>query len=300
MNYRAEKWIPERAKEFSDANPHISIEPVANSGYEKLLALRLGESLDALALRLGLLDQRRLELPLPALHLQLLDALASRDKFDLRQFFPRSIGTARLDGKLLGLPTTTHPSHLGLFYNTNLFAEAGVKPPTADWKLDDLVDAARRLTRAGERWGFETETAYPPTLVWLRTFGGELMDPGSLGTKVALDRAPARQALQWLFDLRHRHRMQPVQGQEKATFTDGSVTLHTRASEPRLHVRQLHQSAHQRLVHLDSQAGAVRHRDVAVLHHELPRQDGPAVADAHRLDVVLLLVGDVWMDCAEV
>jgi ABC-type glycerol-3-phosphate transport system substrate-binding protein len=51
------------------------------------------------------------------------------------------------------------------------------------------------------------------------------MEPGSFGKRVALDRPPARQALQWLYDLRHRHRVQPIQGQDKATFADGSVAM---------------------------------------------------------------------------
>ena len=41
------------------------------------------------------------------------------------------------------------------------------------------------------------------------------MDPGFLGKKVAFDRAPAKQALQYLYDLRHRHRVHPIHGVDK-------------------------------------------------------------------------------------
>jgi ABC-type glycerol-3-phosphate transport system substrate-binding protein len=39
LNYRTEQWIVDRAKQFTEANPSISVDPVANSGYEKLLVL---------------------------------------------------------------------------------------------------------------------------------------------------------------------------------------------------------------------------------------------------------------------
>ena len=55
----------------------------------------------------------------------------AKDKYDLKQHFPRAIDTAKtVDGKLFGLPSLIHPSHIGLFYNTQLFETAGVAPPT--------------------------------------------------------------------------------------------------------------------------------------------------------------------------
>jgi multiple sugar transport system substrate-binding protein len=222
LNYRTERWIPERAREFSEAYPWVSVEPIPNSGYEKLLVLvAAGEMGDLVWDSVGVGAYYQLG---SQGHFKVLDALVGRDKFDLKQYYSAAIETARLEGKLLGLPSTTHPSHLGLFYNVNLFAEAGVKPPAMNWTFDDLLDAARRLTRPGERWGIETETAYPPTLVWLRTFGGEFLDPPTFGTRPAIDRPAARQALQFLYDLRHRYRVHPLPS-DKATFTGGAVAM---------------------------------------------------------------------------
>ena len=33
------------------------------------------------------------------------------------------------------------------------------------------------------------------------------------------------QAWQWLWDLPHKHRVAPIRGQEKASFTDGNVAM---------------------------------------------------------------------------
>jgi multiple sugar transport system substrate-binding protein len=223
LNYRTEKWIPERAQEFTAARPWITVDPVANTGYEKLLVLvAAGDMGDLVWDSVGVGAYYQLG---SQGQFKQLDALVSRDRFDLKQYYAPAIDTARLEGKLLGLPSSTHPSHLGLFYNVNAFGEAGLRPPTMSWTLDDLVDAARRLTRPGERWGFETETAYPPTVVWLRTFGADFLEPGTFGKRPQLDRPAGRQALQWLYDLRHRHRIHPVQGADKATFSDGSVAM---------------------------------------------------------------------------
>lgn len=221
LNYRTESYIPARAKDFSAANPGITVEPLPDSGYEKLVALlAAGELGDIVWLSTGVgtffefasLGQ-----------LMSLDSLITRDKYDLKQFFPRAIETGKFEGKQYGLPSLLHPSHLGLFYNVNLVESAGVKP-SSDWRLDDLVEAARKLT-APNHFGFEPETSYPPVLVWLRTFGGEFMDPPTLGKKPAIDRGPAKQALQWLFDVRHRHRVAPIKGADRNTFTDGSIAL---------------------------------------------------------------------------
>lgn len=222
LNYRNETYIPERAKDFSQAYPWITVETIPDSGYEKLIVLlAAGDLGDIIWLSTGVgtfFEFASLG------HLMALDDLVNRDKYDLKQFYPRAIDTARFEGKLYGLPSLLHPSHLGLFYNVNLFELSGVRPPSSDWTLDDLVETARKLT-VGDTKGIETETAYPPVLVWLRTFGGEFLDPPYLGRKPALDRPQALQALQFLFDLRHRYRVNPIKGQENHTFTNGNVAM---------------------------------------------------------------------------
>jgi len=75
-------------------------------------------------------------------------------------------------------------------------------------------------------WGILTETAFPPLLVYVRSFGGEMLEPATLGKKPAIDKGPAKQALQWLADLRHKHRVQPLPGQP-AAFNNGDIAMMT-------------------------------------------------------------------------
>jgi multiple sugar transport system substrate-binding protein len=55
----------------------------------------------------------------------------------------------RHDGKLYALPH--HVSIPALWYNKQLFEEAGVEPPTADWTWDDVKAAAKKLTDPGKQ-----------------------------------------------------------------------------------------------------------------------------------------------------
>jgi multiple sugar transport system substrate-binding protein len=232
LNHRTERYFAVRTKQFSEAYPWITVDLVTDSGYEKLMALlAAGDLGDVIWTSTGV--GTYFELASQGVFANL-EGTASADKYDLKQHFPRAVETARsVDGKLFALPVLIHPSHLGLYYNVNLFESAQVRAPSADWTLEDVVEAARRLTGGagpGGRpatWGILTETGYPPLVVFLRTFGGEFMDPPTLGKKTALDRAPAKQALQWLYDLRHRHRVHPVKGADQVSYTDGNVAMMT-------------------------------------------------------------------------
>jgi multiple sugar transport system substrate-binding protein len=232
LNHRTEKYFPVRARQFSEAHPWVTVDLVPDSGYEKLMALlAAGDLGDVVWTSTGV--GTYFELASQNVFANV-EPLAAADKYDLKQHFPRAIETARtVDGKLFAMPTLIHPSHLGLFYNVNLFESGQVKPPDASWTLDDLVEAARKLTASpgpGGRpthWGLLTETGYPPLVVFLRTFGGEFMEPATLGKKTALDRPGAKQALQWLYDLRHKHRVHPVKGLDQVTYEDGNVAMMT-------------------------------------------------------------------------
>ena len=57
-----------------------------------------------------------------------------------------------MDGSIYGIPVgfTTHC----LFYNKDLFAQAGVEEPTADWTWDDLQAAAKTISEKTDAAGF--------------------------------------------------------------------------------------------------------------------------------------------------
>src|SRR6266545_6336439 len=80
---------------------------------------------------------------------------SNRDKVNLDQFLPGLADKFKIKGKHYGLPQLTTFGTL-LFYNKNLFDEAGLKYPTVDWEdktwnFDKLLEYAQKLTkRAGQ------------------------------------------------------------------------------------------------------------------------------------------------------
>ena len=222
LNYRTEQWIVDRATAFSVAHPWITLDLVANSGYEKLLVLAaagdLGDVYWASSGQGSYFELAGLG------HAMGLDPIVKRDKYDLKQFFPHAIEQARLDGTLFALPEGIHPGGVGLFYNSSLFEQAALKPPTLDWTVDDLVSAAQRLTAPG-RWGVQYGTVYWQLVPTLRSFGGEFMDPPTFGKRAVLDGPKAMQAWQFYYDLAHKHRVAPVKGVDQVSFTGGNLAM---------------------------------------------------------------------------
>ncbi len=226
LNHRTELYVPKRAEQFTQQNPHIKVDILTDTGYEKLVAqIAAGDPGDVIWMSTGI--GTYFEMAVLG-NLMNVEPLAAAEKFDLKQYLQVGVDTAKIvDNKLFGLPSLMHPSHIGLFYNVNLFETAGVKPPTLTTTYDELAEIARKMQTASV-WGIQTEsTAAAHFTPWVRSFGGELMDPGFLGKKVAFDRAPAKQALQYLYDLRHKHRAHPLNGVDKANFIDGNVAMQT-------------------------------------------------------------------------
>jgi multiple sugar transport system substrate-binding protein len=90
-----------------------------------------------------------------------LEPLAAADAdFDEKVFYPRAEGAFNYNGMQLGLPETF--STVVLFYNKDLFDQAGLDYPASDWTWDDAVAAAEQLTDADAGvWGL-----YSPIQFW--------------------------------------------------------------------------------------------------------------------------------------
>lgn len=116
----------------------------------------------------------------------------------------------------------------GLFYNKNLFNEAGLPYPTDDWTIEDMREAAIRLTRKnadGEvtQWGIEFHRFF----IWpfIRMNGGRLFDPE--GTYSPFDEPEVYEALQWLADIDLVHDAIAWNPYERAgAFSEGLAGMH--------------------------------------------------------------------------
>ena len=147
-----------------------------------------------------------------------LDEYIKRDKYDIADYIPVSLDQYRWKGKLYAL--LRDYSHQSLWVNTDLFAKAGITPPTGDysttsggWTFDQFVDATRRMTtwEGGARatqYGFVLNTAITGgygQFIWAN--GGELFDKDY--TRCTADDERVVEALQLMQDLRYKHRVAP-------------------------------------------------------------------------------------------
>ncbi len=80
-----------------------------------------------------------------------LDARIAADKFDIGAFEPSIIKGLQRGGKQYALPYDFGP--LVLYYNTELFAKAGLPEPRPGWTEEAFMKAARALTKDGT-YGF--------------------------------------------------------------------------------------------------------------------------------------------------
>lgn len=94
-----------------------------------------------------------------------IDELLQRDKVDLSEYSQDLINLTKWQGKSYGIPFDYYTD--ALFYNVDLFDQAGLAPPpsrwdTPEWTWQALLEKARKLTRdidgdgRIDQWGLET------------------------------------------------------------------------------------------------------------------------------------------------
>lgn len=66
-------------------------------------------------------------------------------EIEIDQYYPATLATCQYDGKYYGLPFTSN--NLGILYNTDLFAQAGIEKFPETW--DEFLDTCAQLKAAG-------------------------------------------------------------------------------------------------------------------------------------------------------
>lgn len=77
----------------------------------------------------------------------LLDLDSVKDVVQASKYPDFALTSAKVDGKLYGLPTGGNAT--AAFVNTDIFKKAGVAVPDKSWKWDDLIAAANKIGSAG-------------------------------------------------------------------------------------------------------------------------------------------------------
>ena len=130
-------------------------------------------------------------------------------------FFPSHFEGSKYKGKLYALPQTGAPQ--AIWINLDLWQREGLPVPSWDTTWADYLRAATAITkREGGGAAAQLGTGRPDWVSWIWSAGGDLYSED--GTKMLIDQPPAIEALTWLQDSVHRHRVAPT-NQEQADVT---------------------------------------------------------------------------------
>jgi multiple sugar transport system substrate-binding protein len=167
-----------------------------------------------------------------------LDAQIKTRKYDLKQLWPGLAEQYQYQGKQLVMwaQTTVTITH----YNADLFQANGLPTPTElaaqkKWTWEAALQAAQKLTREGERYGFWTLTTPQSLQPWLWMNGGAGFDSEDKPTKVTMAANPnSLAAMQWQADIRNRYRVAPTPTQlkdelasQQQGFANGKLAMYT-------------------------------------------------------------------------
>ncbi len=204
------KAIDELIKQFQAANPGIKVKhthvPYDDFRVKIAAAIPAKQGPDVVQLFYGWLQDY-----LKAGLLQPLPAGAFSAAEIEKEFFP-IVQQMKVGGKYYALPTAVRS--LSLFWNKTLFKEAGLNPEKPPATLDELVDAAKKLTKrspagdllqAGLTIDMGGQDHHWLREVLIRQFGGAPYTTDNKG--VAYNTAAGVNATQWYIDLAAKHKV---------------------------------------------------------------------------------------------
>ncbi len=209
------KIIDGLAAEFEKENPGIKLKPIYSGSYQDsitkaLTAVKSGEppvtSILLSTDMFTLIDEGAIQ-PFDDL------IKTPEDKAWLKSFYPAFMENSQTGGKTWGIPFQR--STIVLYYNKEMFKEAGLDPnrPPATWK--EMTEYAQKLTKrdaSGKvtQWGVQIPSSGFP--YWLFQGlaiqnGGILMN--SAGTQTFYDKKEVIDALQYWVDLVNKYKVHP-------------------------------------------------------------------------------------------
>jgi multiple sugar transport system substrate-binding protein len=151
--------------------------------------------------------------------------------FDWNDFFEGERAVATVDGKVLGIPALV--DNLAIVYNKDLFANAGLPTPAADWTWDDVRAAAMATTDpANKVFGMAFPVDASETMVWqyeamLWEAGGDILNADN--TQAAFNSASGVRAATMLQQMQEDGSLyldyHPDSGQYGNLFNSGKIGM---------------------------------------------------------------------------
>lgn len=200
---------PALAEEFHKEHPNITIELTTykNLGdfYQRYASLM--EGVDAVRLFIGASIYYAEQVPDGLL---VLDPMLAEDtEFPHTDLFPGLMDEIRLEGKLIGIPAGLIP--FLVYVNPQKFQAAGQPLPQPGWTVDEFVQAAKAVHRTDTNgqgtYGFCAQPEGPDPGIFLRLFGGGVVDDPMQPTAPVLDQPANETALVWYASLFNDHQV---------------------------------------------------------------------------------------------
>jgi sn-glycerol 3-phosphate transport system substrate-binding protein len=201
------KTIDGYAADFEKENPGIKVKPVYTGTYQDSMVKALT------AHKSGTPPTTAILLSTDMYTLIDEDAVVPIEGVDTKVFYPAFMANSQTGGKTWGIPFQR--STIVLYWNKELFKEAGLDPnkPPADW--DEMRAFAQKLTKRDAsgnvtQWGVQIPSSGFPYWLFqgLTTPNGvELMN--AAGTETYFDRPEVITALQYWVDLGRKDKVMP-------------------------------------------------------------------------------------------
>ena len=237
-------------KKFNDSHPGIVATPVYTGSYDETLiktnaAIKAGKPPAAVIMSANFLTDLVIEGQIQPFD-DLIKANGKTDDQFMGQFFTALHPNAIVDQKVYGVPFQN--STPLLYYNKEQFKEAGLDPENPPQNWDQLIAAAKKLTkRDGDRvtrWGIMMPSNYD--------YGGWIFEALTMsnggrwfneeyGGEVYYDAPSTLGALTFWSDLVHKHKVHPA-GEQKGpgvstAFLAGQTAMMVLSTGSLTHVR---------------------------------------------------------------
>ncbi len=205
------KTIDQLAADFAAENPGIKVKPIFSGTYQDSLAKALAAHKKGEPPHLAVLQASDIFTLIDEDAIVPIDGLmaGAEDKRWMDGFFRSFMKNSRANGKTWAVPFQR--STIVMYWNKDMFKEAGLDPDRAPGNWQEMVDYAKKLTKAdNSQWGLKIPSAGYP--YWLfqglvTATGAQLMNEA--GTETYIDKPEVAEALQFWVDLGSKHKVMP-------------------------------------------------------------------------------------------
>lgn len=210
------KLIDSYAADFEKENPNIKVRPIYAGTYQETIVKALT------AHKSGTPPVTSVLLSTDMFTLIDEDAIVPFDEFIstdadrewLKSFFPAFMENSQTGGKTWGIPFQR--STVVLYWNKEMFREAGLDPEKAPQNWAEQVEFAQKLTKrdasgAVTQWGMQIPSSGFPYWLFqgLSTQAGAIL-ANSAGNRTDFTNPAVLEALQYWIDLAQKHRVHPT------------------------------------------------------------------------------------------